>query len=305
MHTEKYFTLSNDMMFSTVLAANPELAKKMIELILDIPIDHVVCVNAQQIMNYSIDTKNVRFDVFVKDAAGIVYDVEMQASRTREKFLPLRARYYASAADTEIYKPGTKYKDMKEVVIIFLCLFDPFDSGLIRYTAKTCCAENPNVMLDDRRKVVYLDAKSLIHSNAGISSQLASLLNYIGGKDYEPTPLTSALQSEVEKYNKDKTWRQNAMRLESYLEDFREEGREEGREQGREQGREEGREQGLKEGREEGRTQGLAEGRDKALEEVAFRMFEIGKEDEEILRIVPWAKEQLAEKRKEWEENRG
>ena len=47
----------------------------------------------------------------------------------------------------------------------------------------------------------------------------------------------------------------------------------------------EGKRPAMKEGREEGRTQGLAEGRDKALEEVAFRMFEIGKEDEEILRI--------------------
>ena len=42
--TEKNFTLSDDMMFATVLAANPELAKKMIELVLEIPIDHVVCV---------------------------------------------------------------------------------------------------------------------------------------------------------------------------------------------------------------------------------------------------------------------
>ena len=78
MQSDNIFTISDDVMFSTVLAAKPDLAKGILEIVLDISIDHVVCVNAQKILNYSLDSKYVRFDVFTKDESGIVNDVEIQ-----------------------------------------------------------------------------------------------------------------------------------------------------------------------------------------------------------------------------------
>ena len=109
----KYYPISNDKMFAAVLASNPDLARQMIETILDIRIDHVVCVNAQQILNYNANVKSVRFDVYIKDQAGVIYDVEMQASPKNRRWLPKRSRYYGSVIDAETVKSGISYKDIK------------------------------------------------------------------------------------------------------------------------------------------------------------------------------------------------
>ena len=129
-----YYPISNDRMFAAVLAGNPDLAQKMIETILGIQVDHVVCVNAQQILNFNVDTKSVRFDVYIKDQVGVVYDVEMQASPNDRKWLPKRSRYYGSVIDTENVKEGTPYKEIQNSYIIFICTYDPFNAGLARYT---------------------------------------------------------------------------------------------------------------------------------------------------------------------------
>ena len=50
-----------------------------------------------------------------------------QMQTTDKKDLPLRARYYQSLMDIESTQRGTKYKALKQNVVIFICLQDPFD----------------------------------------------------------------------------------------------------------------------------------------------------------------------------------
>ena len=166
----KYYPISNDKMFAAVLASNPDLAQQMIETILDIRIDHVVCVNAQQILNYNANVKSVRFDVYIKDQAGVIYDVEMQASPKNRRWLPKRSRYYGSVIDAETVKSGTSYKDIKNTYIIFICTYDPFDEGLARYTGKTMCLEDPGVTMEDGITHIYLNARAV---RKNVSEELA------------------------------------------------------------------------------------------------------------------------------------
>ena len=270
----KYYPISNDKMFAAVLASNPDLARQMIETILDIRIDHVVCVNAQQILNYNANVKSVRFDVYIKDQAGVIYDVEMQASPKNRRWLPKRSRYYGSVIDAETVKSGTSYKDIKNTYIIFICTYDPFDEGLARYTGKTMCVEDPGVTMEDGITHIYLNARAV---RKNVSEELAVLLDYIAGKEEKSSELTDALQREVNRYNKDEDWRHWSMTFEEELNEAREEGREEGRKEGQEM-----------------------------LENIffAFSMFRDGKSDEEIFRAERFSSmDQIRELRKKWRDS--
>ena len=83
-HTIKWeeVTITNDFMFGKVMR-NAEICKKLIETILDIEIDHIEYPEEQKTIDISVEARGVRLDVYVKDGAGSVYDIEMQASNTK------------------------------------------------------------------------------------------------------------------------------------------------------------------------------------------------------------------------------
>ena len=227
-----YYPISNDRMFAAVLASDPDLARKMIETILDIQIDHVVCVNAQQILNYNVDVKSVRFDVYIRDQEGVIYDVEMQASPANWRWLPKRARYYGSVIDAESVRKGTSYRNIKNIYVIFICLYDPFNRGLARYTGKTMCAEDRDVEIETGITYLFLNARAV---RKNVSKELEVLLDYIAGKEETPTDLTQALQRAVDRYNKDDDWRRWNMTFEEELNDARDESLEKGKEIGKQE----------------------------------------------------------------------
>ena len=51
----------------------------------------------EKTLDVTPDGKSARFDVYVEDAAGTVYDIEMQVTAKRN--LPKRSRYYQSMID--------------------------------------------------------------------------------------------------------------------------------------------------------------------------------------------------------------
>ena len=274
-----YYPISNDRMFAAVLAGNPDLAQKMIETILGIQVDHVVCVNAQQILNFNVDTKSVRFDVYIKDQVGVVYDVEMQASPNDRKWLPKRSRYYGSVIDTENVKEGTPYKEIQNSYIIFICTYDPFNGGLARYTGKVKCEEDESVNLENGITYVYLNANAV---RKNVSKEVGALLDYIAGKEGEMTELTESLQREVDRYNEDKHWRHWNMTFEEELNEAREEGIEKGIEKGKKEGKEE------------------------MLNNVAFAfdLFREGKSDEEVFQTERFSSmEQVKKIRTMWKKH--
>lgn len=73
MMRDVFVPFCNDRMFCSVLMLNPELARELLELILEVKIELVECINAQQVLNYSTDRKSVRLDVFLKDGQKITY----------------------------------------------------------------------------------------------------------------------------------------------------------------------------------------------------------------------------------------
>lgn len=88
--------ISNDFLFGKVMR-NQTVCKKLIELILDIQIDHIEYPENQKVIDLTADARSIRLDVYVKDGQNTVYDIEMQATDTKE--LPKRSRYYQDLID--------------------------------------------------------------------------------------------------------------------------------------------------------------------------------------------------------------
>jgi len=151
-------TIANNFMFYKIMRHNPDVCKKLLEILLEFKIDHIEMSQEEEV-NIDFGSKGIRLDVYAKDANGLkIYNIEMQASDTKE--LPERARYYQGVIDVDLLKSGQKYKDMKTSFVIFICIDDIFGDGLPKYTFENLCQENPKVKLNDRTYKYFFISKN-------------------------------------------------------------------------------------------------------------------------------------------------
>lgn len=231
----KIYPFTNDYMFCYVLSSNPDLAKELLELILDIQIDHVEVIEAQKVLNYNNDSHSIRLDVYLKNDTDI-FDVEMQAFHSRD--LERRMRYYQSANACEDLNRGDDYNKLKNCYVIFICDFDPFHKGDAIYRFSMKNEKYDDLNYDDGAYNIVVNIRS---KDPNISDELRNLLHYLNeGKAVDN--FTLKLQNEVEQINRNPNWRKKAMTIEEKINLVsrisREEGKEEGRIEGISQSRE-------------------------------------------------------------------
>ena len=148
-------TFADNYMFTRVMS-NLEECKTLLEILLKIKITEISIPESEATLAVSYDAKSIRLDVRTSDPEH-EYDIEMQT--TDKKDLPLRARYYQSLMDIESTQRGTKYRALKQNVVIFICLNDPFNKGEPVYTLKNICAENREVNYDDKMVKVFYNCE--------------------------------------------------------------------------------------------------------------------------------------------------
>ena len=148
--------LSNNFIFNCVMSDNPDLCKKLLEILLDCKIDYIEKPVYENQFQTSIGSKGIRFDVYVKDDNN-VYDIEIQT--TKDRNLPKRSRYYQSVMDVSNLSPGDSYKELKKSYILFLCVFDPFGHNLPVYTFENICKEDSQIFLNDQAIKIFYNAK--------------------------------------------------------------------------------------------------------------------------------------------------
>ena len=132
----------------------------------------VVNASKQKSIDITADAKNIRLDVYLEDIEQSVYDVEMQTSMSRE--LPKRSRYYQGMLDLNQIDKGAKYSELKRCYIVFVCMEDPFDQGLLIYTFKNRCKENKELLLGDETVKVFVNANG---KTDGKAEELQDFLN--------------------------------------------------------------------------------------------------------------------------------
>ncbi len=230
----KELKFTDDFMFGKVLVNNPEICRKLLELLLAVKIKQISFPEQQKTIEILADGKGIRLDVYVDDDNGTVYNIEMQTTRQRD--LPKRSRYYQGMIDINLIERGARYKDLKLSFVIFICLEDPFDRNLPVYRFENICIQDKSVLLKDEAIKVFINASA---NTAGLPEDLAAFLEYLKG-NLAKNDLVQIIENEVEKARKHEGWEVEYMTL--YLRDM------ENRDLGREEGIEIGLERGLKQG---------------------------------------------------------
>ncbi len=195
-------------MFGRVMR-NEELCKQVLEVILNIEIDHIEYLNTEQEVSAYNDAKGVRLDVYLK-ASDKVFDIEMQTTDTP---YGKRMRYYQSAIDSSLLNKGEDYTMLTESYIIFICTKDPFDCDIPLYTIERRCIEHDIVDNFDEAHWLILNAKAWAKDTDKARS---ALLKYIQSSKVGDSSLIQAISHEVDRNNSDSEWRQSVMGFMTY-----------------------------------------------------------------------------------------
>ena len=118
--------LRNDFMFGEVMRTS-EICQLFLEELLSIKIRRIEFIDKQKDLSDSYTYHGIRLDVYLKDEAGTVFNVEMQSAKNDE--LPRRARYYQGAIDRSELPKAVNYDELPESYVIFVCNFDYFHIG--------------------------------------------------------------------------------------------------------------------------------------------------------------------------------
>ena len=280
---------SDNYIFCKVMR-NESLCKEMLQILLDLKVEKINYIETEKQIENLYDAKGIRMDVFIQDSDRVI-DLEMQTGDYED--LILRSRYYQSAADISTVPRRTKYKDLKENYIVFLCKEDPFGKGLPVYTKKSIFAETDAIPYNDKCHNIFYNSSGYAKVK---DNELRNVLRFIHELKADSN-FTKRLESSVDEAKSRGIMRDEYMYFQDILEEEKEEVREIGLAEGRAQGLAEGLAEGRAEGHAEGRVQGHAEGRAEGLAEsskdIAAKMIKKGYGLKEISELTGLALDEI------------
>jgi len=212
-------TITNRFMF-TMVFSHKEIAKPFLEAVLGIKIHELKEPEPEKTIDVSPVSKGVRFDVFVKESGpnGEIlrsFDIEMQMEDTRE--IPKRARFYQAMRDSEALCRGEKYRDLKELYIIFLCHDDIFGKDRAVYRFKNLETDDPKIEMGDHTfKNYYIFNK--YHEVA--EKAIRDYMEYFATNKAN-TPATEDIDRLVKWYQTDSNTRIRYMTWQEEIDDMR------------------------------------------------------------------------------------
>ena len=264
-------TLANNFIFCKVMENNPDLCKKLLELLLHIKIDRLEKPQSEKFFQESLASKSVRFDVYTKDSKRI-FDIEIQTINKNN--LPRRSRYYQSIIDVNNLDSGVNYNELKDTYIIFICLNDLFKKGLPVYSFENICAEDNTLKLGDGTYKIFFNARECDKMK---TAEEKAFFNFIKGSRPD-TDFTRQLSEKLLLAKNNLMWRKEYMTFkEQFYEEF---------EEARKAGHSAGMKEGINEGRREGIEEGIKEGQLKKAEETALNAIKLGLAPEQISLIT-------------------
>ena len=288
---------SDNYIFCKVMR-DEDLCKQFIEILLHLKIDRITYLNTEQIIENNYENKGIRLDVLLKDSSKVI-NLEMQTGDYDD--LILRSRYYQSSADVNTVPRRSRFKDLKENYVVFICKDDPFGYGLPCYTKKTIFKENPQISYDDKTHNVFYNSSAYSKVE---DKEIRSVLEFIY-KLKANSAFTKQLEASVDIAKQKGTMKDEYMYFQDILEDEKEQARElghseglaaglaEGLAEGKAAGLAEGKAKGLAEGLAEGKAKGLAEGQYSNKIETAKRMLNENCNIDFIMKITSLSKEKI------------
>lgn len=228
--------LHSDFMFGQVMRSE-EICKLFLEALLDVSIQRIEFLDQQKDLADSYEYHGIRLDVYLKDEAGTVFNVELQAERRND--LQKRVRFYQSGIDRSELPKGADYADLSESYIIFVCNFDYFHIGKA-VGERVSFLKDTDVVYEDGSHVFFLNSR---YTEPNASKPILEFLDLIRTNDLEKTyetALAVKTRKRIREVRSDKELEVSYMTLAQKMLDERRLGFAEGREEGREEGIEEG-----------------------------------------------------------------
>ena len=248
--------LENNFIFYHVFHNNPDLCKKLLEILLQISIDRIEMHNEETIY-VDYEAKGVRLDVYAKNSSQ-AFNIEMQVLDTKD--LPKRSRYYQALIDVDCLKSGQLYETLKDSYIIFICMEDIFGKGLPIYQFENFCVQKKDLRLGENTYKYFFIAPNC---DKIANKEQFAFFKFLTKREQE-SDFTQQLAQMTRNAKINLQVRNKYMEYERLKAYARLDGFTEGRAQGQAEGLAEGLEEGRAQGQAEGRAQGRAEGQAEA-----------------------------------------
>ena len=268
-------TFTDDFIFSRVMH-DEHICRQVVELILGVRIGEIRYLSAQDEHKTDPDSMRIIMDVFLRDENRII-NVEVQTGHKKE--LPKRSRYYQSVADVSTTSTGTKYRDLPENILIFICTFDPFNRNYPRYTFQYICNEDKRIKLKDGSLRIFLNTKATKLST--LDQKLQEFYHYLRDGVADST-LTQEISSKITTLKNNSIERRYYMTLALKMADIEYDAYEEGFDKGRKDGLKTGLQQGIEQGLQQGMQQGRKEGAHETKLETAKNFLSMGFPPEQV-----------------------
>lgn len=169
--------LSNNFMFGEVMR-HQKVCKLFLEALLQTKIARIEYINKEQTLADEVNAHGIRMDVYLADADGTRYNIEMQ--KTSQKGLERRIRYYQSAIDRNFLEKGEDYENLPESYIIFVCDFDYYDLGFASYERESLIRGSDGVPFVDGSHAFILNSQ---YTKPNAPKEILEFLDYIRTND--------------------------------------------------------------------------------------------------------------------------
>lgn len=193
--------LRNDFMFGEVMRTS-DICQLFLEELLGIRIQRIEFIDKQKDLSDSYTYHGIRLDVYLKDEAGTVFNVEMQSVPNGN--LAKRARFYQSAIDRSELPKAVDYDKLPESYVIFICNFDYFEIGKA-VGERVSFLKGTETAYDDGSHVFFLNSH---YTEDNASHSILEFLDMIRTNDLEKvyeTPLGQRAKARVQEVRSDRT----------------------------------------------------------------------------------------------------
>ena len=129
--------------------------------ILQRKIRHITVVPQKVWYGEEPENHGVRLDVYLDEEDGELFDMEPDnnSGAGDVEALPWRVRFYHAKIDAGNLMAGEDYSALRNVVVIFITTYDPFDRNRMVYTIKNSCVEEPDLPYEDGAMTIFLYTK--------------------------------------------------------------------------------------------------------------------------------------------------
>lgn len=184
--TLKNLNLLDDFLFGTLVSHKEfgeAFCRELLQTIFQRKFGKLKVIPQRQYYGDDTEYHGTRLDVYLEeDCAELepeaLYDLEAENAKDKNKRqnLPKRTRFYRAIVDGHSLASGEDYGTLKDVYIIIILPYDPFDKKRLIYTIRNMCQEDPSIPYEDGARTIFLYTKG---TKGNIPKELQELLHYM------------------------------------------------------------------------------------------------------------------------------